>query len=675
MQNWTQVEGASVPLGATWIEEEQSFNFAIYSESATQVTLLFFTSSDMVTPSFRYEFAYRINKTGPVWHARLSRAAIGTAAYYAYSINGSASDSMGDWFRPNKLLLDPYATEVFRPATFDRSAALGTESNAGKALVAVLPPQETPFDWTGDQAARHSGDLIIYELHVRGFTMNPNSGVPVAHRGTYQGVVDKIPYLQQLGITAVELMPVFDFDETEPNYWGYMPLSFFAPHHEYSSAAAPGEPINEFKSMVKALHSAGIEVLLDVVYNHTGEGDEVGPTFNFKGIDWQTYYIPSGDPNAPFADFSGTGNTFNSAHRAARQIILDSLRYWVREMHVDGFRFDLASAFSRNADGSINFDDPPIFGDIVQDPELGNVRLIAEPWEGNPKYPNYELGEVRTKAHFPGVEWRQWNDQFRTAIRRFVKSDVKLVPEFMTRLYGSADLFPDTLQDACRPYQSLNYIDSHDGAPLYDLASYNSPESWNCGGPDGEQGLTDSVLRLRKRQVKNFCCLLLLSNGTPMFHAGDEFLRTQQGDTNPYNVDGPLTWVDWSRFDQHQDVFHFFSQMIAFRKNHASIARSTFWEEDVHWYGVTGGVDYGDESHAFAYCLKGGSAGDRDLYVMINTYWDALQFQIQEGQGWRRIVDTYLDDPQDFVSESNAPVLDGVSYQVQARSVVVLVSG
>lgn len=674
MKNWTQAEGTPFPLGATWIEEEQSFNFAIYSETAAHVALLFFTSGNLATPSFRYDFGYRINKTGPVWHARLSQTVIGSAIYYAYSVDGSGSEGMGNWFRPNKLLLDPYATTVFTPPTFDRLAALGTESNAGKALLAVLPKQETPFDWEDDRSPRHCESLVIYELHVRGFTMNPNSGVSDAHRGTYQGIVDKIPYLQQLGITAVELMPVFGFDRTEPNYWGYMPINFFAPHCDYASTIEPGEQIAEFKSMVKALHRAGIEVLLDVVFNHTGESDELGPTFNFKGIDCQTYYIASGDPQAPFADFSGTGNTLNSAHRAVRQIVLDSLRYWVREMHVDGFRFDLASVFSRNADGSINFQDPPIFGDIEQDPELKHVRLIAEPWEGNPKYPNYELGEVRSKAHFPGIGWRQWNDQFRTAIRRFVKSDNKWLPEFMTRLYGSADLFPDTLQDACRPYQSLNYIDSHDGPTLYDLVAYDSPESWNCGGRDGEQEMTYAVLRLRKQQIKNFCCLLLLANGTPMFHAGDEFLRTQQGQTNPYNIDGPLTWVDWNRLENHQDIFQFFSNMIAFRKRHTSIARSTFWRDDVEWYGVAGDVDFGDESHAFAYRLKGMSETDPDLYVMINTYWEPLQFQIQEGKSWKRIVDTSQDSPQDFIAESTAPILEAMSYPVQARSVVVLVS-
>ncbi len=378
--------------------------------------------------------------------------------------------------------------------------------------------------------------------------MNPNSGVSRTQHGTFSGVVEKIPYLRELGITAVELMPVFEFDDTEPNYWGYMPLNFFAPHQKYASDPSRCEAIQEFRGMVRALHEADIEVILDVVYNHTGEGNEQGATLSFKGIDNENYYIPSGDSDHPYADFTGTGNTLACADRVVRQLIVDSLRYWVREMHVDGFRFDLASVFSRNNDGSINFDDPPIFGDIAADPHLSQVRLIAEPWEGNPGYPNYELGEFVLKSpgrmpgcemlggsccpttnvlqsSFPGVGWRQWNDRFRTTVRHFVKSDPGFVSDLMTRIYGSSDIFPDSLREAYRPYQSLNYVSSHDGLTLYDLVSYNSPESWNCGDRNGEEGISTDVMKLRKRQVKNFVCLLLLSNGTPMFRAGENSCR------------------------------------------------------------------------------------------------------------------------------------------------------
>ncbi|HEY7304892.1 MAG TPA: isoamylase [Bryobacteraceae bacterium] len=666
---WSSAEGSPYPLGAIWIDEEQAFNFSIYSSSAWRARLLLFSAEDWLNPAFTYEFDIRRNKTGPVWHARVGWDLLPGARYYAYSIDGPSRA-----FRPHRLLLDPYAKAIFFPPTFDRAAAYGEESNAGKAPLGILPLPEPPFDWGEDRPPRHDNDLILYELQVRGFTMNPNSGIAAPKRGTFQGIVEKIPHLKELGITAVELMPVFEFDQTEPNYWGYMPLNFFAPHHEFSSDSSPGRQVVEFKSMVKALHAADIEVILDVVYNHTGEGDELGPIFSFKGIDCWSYYISSGDPRHPYADFSGTGNTFNCANRAVRQLIVDSLRYWVHEMHVDGFRFDLASVFSRKPAGSIDFSDPPIFGDIAEHPDLEKVRLIAEPWEGNPKYPNYELGEGRTKPHFPGNGWRQWNDVFRTTVRHFIKSDPGTLGDFVTRLYGSADLFPDSLEESCRPYQSVNYVDSHDGLTLYDLVSYTTLESWNCGERDGDAGIDTEVMRLRKRQVKNFCCALMLSNGTPMFRAGDEFLRTQYGNENPYNVDGPLTWIDWSRLDAHRNIFRFFSKMVGFRKAHPSIGRSTFWREDVRWYGVEAGIDFSRDSHAFAFCLHGASQGDKNIYAMINTYWEPLQFNIQEWSNWTRIVDTFAQPPDDFIDERDAPIFVKRSYGVGPRSIAVFVS-
>lgn len=322
-------------------------------------------------------------------------------------------------------------------------------------------------------------------------------------------------------MTAVELLPVYEYDEHENTgqYWGYQPIQFFSPHHRYSSVE--GKQVREFKEMVKALHRAGIEVLLDVVYNHTGEGNEFGPTFSLKGIDNSTYYMDSRDPNHPYANYTGTGNTLYCGGAAVRKLIVESMRYWVREMHVDGFRFDLAAVFTRNQDGSLNLNEPAIFGDIATDPDLAGVRLMAEP--GDCAY-NYQLGRA-----FPGATWRQWNDRFRTTVRRFAKGDPSCVPDLMTRVYGSClDAFPDALPDSCRPYQSLNYVASHDGLSLYDLVAYtlDSQQSWNCGGPDGEDGVTPHVMELRKRQVKNLCCLLLLSNGTPMFRMGDELLQT-----------------------------------------------------------------------------------------------------------------------------------------------------
>ena len=702
MGNWDTQAGSPTPLGVTWIDAELAYNFALYSKYAEKVILLLYQAADLVNSAVKYEFDSRRNKTGRVWHARIPKAQMAGAEYYAYSIDGPpSSDSRFERhaFNPQKILLDPYAKSVFFPPAFDRVAALGTASNAGKAPLGILCDQDMSFDWGTDARPHHDGDLIIYEMHVRGFTMNPNSGVSAENRGTFAGMIEKIPYLHELGITAVELMPVIQFDDTEPNYWGYMPLNFFAPHCKYAHQQSGCDQIQEFRKMVKALHQSGIEIILDVVYNHTGEGNESGPTFSLKGIDNSTYYMASPDPQHPYADYTGTGNTLHCANAAVRQLIVDSLRYWVREMHVDGFRFDLASVFSRNTDGSINFDDPPIFGDIATDPDLAGVRLIAEPWEGNSRYPNYELGEtefvdrdlimscwqmsscqcppVRSalQRSFPGIGWRQWNDRFCRTIQHFVKSDPGFVSDLMTRIYGSSDLFPDSLMDACRPYQSLNYISSHDGLTLFDLVAYDSPDSWNCGDRDGESGVDAEVMRLRKRQMKNFFCLLMLSNGTPMFRAGDEFLHTQGGDGNPYNVDSSTTWLDWSRLDTHADIFRFFQKMIAFSKSHPSIGRSLFWRDDVIWYGVGRDVDWSSDSRSLAYCLHGASESDSDLYVMINAYWERLTFTVQEGQArdWKPVVDTYFESPDDFVDPSATSGLLSLTYAVEPRSLVVLV--
>jgi isoamylase len=705
---WAAREGSPVPLGATWLQAERSYNFALYSKYAESVTVLLYEPEDLIHPLHSLKFDPQRNKTGRVWHIRISKEHLGDARYYAYSIDGpipSGDRFERHAFNPRKILLDPYARAVFFPPAFDRAAALGVAEDAGKVPLGVLcgcePDQE--FDWEDDNAPRHESDLVIYEMHVRGFTMNPNSEVAGDERGTFSGIIRKIPYLQDLGVTAVELMPIFQFDAKEPNYWGYMPLSFFSPHDGYAMQSCEGDRRREFRELVKALHKADIEVILDVVYNHTGEGNEFGPVYSFKGIDNSTYYMASDDPKHPYADYTGTGNTLHCANRAVRQMIVDSLSYWVREMHVDGFRFDLASVFSRESDGSINFEDPPIFGDIATDPTLRHIRLIAEPWEGNMLYPNYQLGVgalhssndalsrgccdrcgqracscptsfTAFQRSFPGRHWRQWNDKFRTTARRFVKGDAGLVSDLMSRIYGSSDLFPDSTREASRPWQSLNYVSSHDGPTLYDLVAYNSSEGWNCGGRDGDSESSPETISLRKRQVRNLCCLLFLSNGTPMFRAGDEFLCTQAGNTNPYDIDSELTWLDWDRLKQHREIFYFFRKMIAFRKLHPSLARSVFWRDDVRWYGTGHEVDLSYESRSLAYCLHGETENDDDIYVMINGFWQSLEFAIQEGQPgeWTRVVDTSLQPSQDLADENEATVLASMKYDVQARSVVVL---
>lgn len=673
--SWVASNGSPVPLGVSHIESLKACNFAIYSKNASRVVLLFFSKTDLVNPIFRYVFDTCHNRTGRIWHALIPEEQVRQATYYAYSVDGPPpTGRQHEWndFKPAKLLLDPFATCVYYPPTYDREAARGTGSNIGKAILGVLPRLHERFDWESDAHPSHSGDLVIYEMHVGGFTKNPNSGLQdPAKRGTFAGIIEKIPYLKELGITAVELMPVFSFDETEPNYWGYQPISFFAPHGKY--AVSPEKATREFREMVKALHKADIEVILDVVYNHTGEDNEKGPTFSLKGIDSSTYYMDSPDPNNPYPyqDYTACGNTLHCANPAVRQLIISSMRYWVREMHVDGFRFDLASVLTRNTDGTLNLDAPAIFGDIADDPDLAGIRLIAEPWDASN---GYELGRK-----FPGIGWIQWNDRFRTTLRKFVKGDAECVNDMITRLYGSDDMFPDFLPECCRPFQSLNYIASHDGYSLYDLVSYNGPESWNCGSrgdlDNGEGGISAATMELRKRQVKNFCSLLMLSNGTPMFRMGDEIMLTQKGEANPYNLDSEITWMDWHRLDAFSDIFRFFQRMIAFRKSHPTLGRFCFWREDVEWFGVQGEVDRSPNSHTLAYYLDGSSQEDDSLYVMINAYWEPLEFQIAKGSSgdWVRMVDTSLPSPEDIVeTETAAQRLDSLRYQVAPRSVVVL---
>jgi len=676
-QAWVEVEGSPLPLGVTWIEEEQAFNFAVHSEHAESVTLLLYSANDLVNPLLTFRFDFLRNKSGRIWHWRIPIAKIGEVSYYAYSVSGQAVSQLYS-FDPQKVLLDPYAKCIFFPPDFDRDSAMREGANAGRAPLGALTAHRPTFDWAGDRSPNHESDAIVYELHVRGFTKNPNSGVDPSRAGTYAGLVEKIPYLKELGITVVELMPIFQRDPQEGDYWGYMPLNFFAPHAQYASTRSDDGQHIEFRNMVKAFHESGISVVLDVVYNHICEGDHRGPIYSFKGLDSAGYYMLSSDPANPYANYSGTGNTLNFSQAHVRKMVMDSLRFWKREMHVDGFRFDLASVFSRNADGSLNWGEAPIFSQISADPELSRLRLIAEPWDTGA----YQLGRG-----FPGMTWLQWNGRFRDDIRRFGKGDPGMVPDLMRRLYGSDDLFPDSRADAYHAYQSVNFVTSHDGFTLYDLVSYDHKRnwangnnnqdgtdtnySWNCGH-EGDNGVPSEVLALRRKQIKNFCCLLLLSNGTPMFRAGDEFLNTQFGNNNPYNQDNETGWLDWSQLRANSDIFRFFQNMIAFRKNHPALGRSRFWREDVSWYGTGPTVDLSYDSHSLALCLHGASQDDDDIYAMINAYWEELEFHLQEGtaQEWMRIVDTALPSPNDF--SHDGVHLERTHYRVAPRSVVVL---
>ena len=680
MTSWLAVEGSPVPLGVTRMEEDGAYNFALYSRHAGAMTLLLYTEQDVVTPMLRVRMDHLTHKSGRVWHCRLAGPAVSAARYYAYVVEGRSGDASERCrrFDPEKVLFDPYARGLFFPRHFRRAASVGAGSNAGRAPLGVLPAP-APFDWGDDPRPRHTSDCVIYEMHVKGFTMRPNSGLSADTRGTYAGVIEKIPYLKDLGVTAVELLPVFQYDPDEGNYWGYMPLSFFCVHHGYARSHAAPAARDEFRRMVKALHAADIEVVLDVVYNHTAEAGADGPTYSYRGICNSTYYLMDGDLMT-YRDDTGTGNVLRSAHPAVRTLILDSLRFWVRDMHVDGFRFDLASIFSRNSDGSINLDDPPVISEISSDPDFAGIRLIAEAWDPSA----YELGRA-----FPGLTWSQWNGKFRDDIRSFLRGDPGKVGDVMTRLYGSSDLFPDDVDAAYHAYQSINYVTSHDGFCLYDLVSYTAKRnqanghenrdgtdnnlSWNCGW-EGDAGVPPEVVRLRERQAKNFCCLLLLSNGTPMVRAGDEFLHTQGGNNNPYNQDNETSWLDWDLLGRHRGVFRFFQGMIAFRKAHPSLGRSRFWRDDVQWHGTSGTPDLGSDSRALAFCLHHGSQQDRDIYVMINASGDDLEFVIQEGAAadWRRVADTGLDSPLDYAEPGTEPGVTSLKYTVRGRSVVVL---
>lgn len=674
---WADTEGLPLPLGATWIQEDQAFNFAVCAEQAESVELLLYSPTDLAKPVLTFQFDPIRNKSGRIWHCRIPLDQMYDVRYYAYSVSGRAVSGLIGFDR-EKILLDPYAKRVFFPPGFDRKRAAQPGPNAEHAPLGVLPRHRAAFDWAEDLPPRPESDAIIYELHVKGFTRHPNSGARPSRAGTYAGLIEKIPYLKDLGITVVELMPIFQRDPHEGDYWGYMPLNFFSLHAQYASRVEDDGQHFEFKNMVKALHQAGIAVVLDVVYNHTCEGDHAGPTYSFKGFDAAGYYMRSSDPASPYANYSGTGNTLNFNQPHVRKMVMDSLRYWKNEMHIDGFRFDLASVFSRNADGSLNWGHAPIFSEIAADPELGRLALIAEPWDVG----GYQLG-----YGFPGTTWLQWNARYRDDVRRFVKGDAGMVPDLMRRIYGSDDLFPDSREHAYHAFQTVNYIDCHDGFTLYDLVSYDQKHnwtnghdnqdgmdanhSWNCGH-EGDENAPAEVLALRRKQAKNFFCLLMLSNGIPMFRAGDEFLNTQFGNNNPYNQDNEISWLDWSQLKANQDIFRFVKGMIAFRKSHPSLCRSRFWREDISWYGTGPTVDLSPESRSLAFCVHGASQRDDDVYVLINAYWQGLQFQIQEGspQDWVRIVDTDLPSPFDF-SESGVPLAQSV-YEIAPRSIVVL---
>lgn len=679
MAGWAEREGTPYPLGVRAVADNQAYNFSLYSKHATAVTLHLFVETDLLEPSYSLVLDPSMHKSTGIWHCRLPASMVEQANYYAYTVNGPQGVAEGHRFDVDKMLLDPYACAVHFPPEHSRDRARDAGSNMGQAPLGVLPIGINDFDWGDDHCPRHEHDTVIYEMHVGGFTKRENSGVEPTRRGTFGGVVDKIPYLQALGVTVVELLPVFQFDPDEHNYWGYMTLNFFSPHHLYAELGEGYAAMDAFKSMVKALHQANIEVILDVVYNHTTESDNDGPNYSFRGIDNSTYYLLEED-RSQYRNDAGTGNVLHTANRYVRGFVLDSLRYWVKEMHVDGFRFDLASIFTRRTDGSVNLEDPPIIAAMRNDPVLADVRLIAEAWD----ITSYQLGDA-----FPGLSWMQWNGKFRDDVRGFIKSDPGLVNTLMTRIYGSNDLFPGDAFNAYHAYQSVNFVTAHDGFTLYDLVSYNQKRnqlnghdnrdgtndnrSWNCGH-EGEDGVPGDVLQLRQRQMRNLYCLTLLANGTPMLLAGDEFAHTQYGNNNAYNQNNEQTWIDWDKQHTNANLLRFCQKMVAFRKAHPSLGRSRFWDEDVSWYGTQGAPDRSYHSHTLAFWLRGESLEDDDMYVMINAYWQPLQFEIQAMglNPWKRVVDTSLLPPEDIMEAGEEIAIQGSSYLLEPRSIVVL---
>ncbi len=550
------------------------------------------------------------------------------------------------------------------------------------------------FDWELDQPLNyHLADSVIYEMHVRGFTRHKSADV--THPGSFHGIIEKIPYLQKLGITAVELLPVTEFDEADNfrknpligeslhNFWGYHPMSFFAPKAAYAVDMTAGAQVREFKEMVKALHAAGIEVILDMVFNHTGEGNEEGRTLSLRGFDNSVYYIV--DPQSGvYANYSGCGNTVNCNHPVVRDLIIDALCYWVTEMHIDGFRFDLASILGRGSNGEV-LTNPPLLERIAGNPVLANTKLIAEAWDAAGLY------QVGTFPNFG--RWAEWNGKFRDDIRRFVRGDKGMVPVLATRLAGSSDLYQDDGRD---PYHSINFITSHDGFTLADLVSYQTKHNeangeYNADGDDhsfsanhGVEGSTNdpATLALRAQQLRNFATLLILAHGVPMLLAGDEMARSQDGNNNAWCQDNAISWIDWSDLERNRSLFRFFRNLIAFRQRHALLRPRHFEGEEsgerrLVWHGrELNRPDWSDTSHSLGMHLQG-QADEVEIYLIVHAADYGADFNLPKPGNstlWRRFIDTSLEAGQtSCIPGEEQEVADQHSYRVRERSVVVLV--
>lgn len=675
--------GKSFPIGASVTAE--GTNFSVYSKNATGIELLLFETEEDIQPEKIIVFNPVINHTGNYWHVFVQGVKPGQI--YGYRVSGPFQPEKGLRFDGEKILIDPYGRGVLVPKNYNRETAKQRGDNSVAAMKSVVIDPKT-YDWEGDVPLKNpSSGTIIYEMHVGGFTRHPSSEISEELRGTYAGLTEKIPYLKELGVTTVELLPVFQFDSRDcppglVNYWGYAPISFFAPHQDYSSRKDPLGAVDEFRDMVKALHRAGIEVILDVVYNHTAESDENGPTLCFRGFENEAYYMLKED-KTHYENYTGCGNTLNTNHSVCRRMILDSLHNWVEEMHVDGFRFDLASVLSRDSSGQ-PLANPPVLWDIDSDPVLAGTKIIAEAWDAAGLY------QVGT---FIGDNWKEWNGRFRDDVRRFLRGEDNTVVRFADRLQGSPEIYGHEGREA---EQSVNFVTCHDGFTLYDLVSYNEKYneangennldgendnfSWNCGveGPTGN----NNIISLRSRQIKNFLTINLLSFGIPMILMGDEACRTQHGNNNAYCHDNETSWFDWNLIKQNSDIYRFVSMLNLrrqLREVEAEQERIDLLElinrSKIVFHGTKlNQPDWGIHSHSLALTIYN-SDKDFILHWIINAFWEPLEFEIPiQQEPWMRWIDTSLPSPDDIVDWKNAPLVSVSVYRVVPRSTVALIS-
>jgi glycogen operon protein len=673
--------GRPLPLGAT--AQADGVNFALLGRHATAVFLVLYDLSgrDLLAEVTLHG---RRNRTGDHWHVLVN----GLPPSFSYGWRVAGPSGPGHRYDPNLVLLDPSATALTDGAPWGRHSEPSAHSTVRRSVFL-----RRSFHWREDAPpVTPLEDSLIYELHVRGFTCHPTS--LSAHPGTFAGLLDRIPYLQALGVTAVELLPIHEFDENDcpffnprtgerlRNFWGYNSIAFAAPKAGYAASGPEHGQINEFREVVRSFHAAGIEVYLDVVFNHTGEGDQRGRTYSFRGLDNQLYYMLG--PDGRYLNFSGCGNTVNCNHPVVRLILMNCLRFWVADMHVDGLRFDLASVLGRDYRGRVLVE-PPVVELIAEDSVLADTKLIAEPWDAAGLY---QVGK------FPfGLRWSEWNGRYRDDVRRFWRGQPGAAAALATRLCGSPDLY----QAAGRqPRHSINFVTCHDGFTLWDLVSYNHKHnegngennrdggddnnSWNCG----VEGPTDdpAVLGLRRRQVRNLLATLFLSQGVPMLLAGDEFLRTQQGNNNAWCQDNEISWLDWGLTQRNADFLRFVRELSALRRRHPALRRKAFPQAgDVIWHGVQAyRPDWSASSRSLAVVLDGRRTGrepDRDFYLAFNAWEGALNFQVPpppQGRAWRRVLDTALSPPLDILGLDQGPVVAaGSAYPAAPFSVAVLI--